>query len=90
MEIEEAIKKKKKAKYSKKDEENILSKDIDLEEEMKDIEKITENKGVKTREINTINMASSYIKNLKFRPIKYKGNVLPYHLRWIFNSSIVI
>ncbi len=81
--------KKKKAKVTrKKDEENILSKDIDVEEEMKELECMNENRGMKPRDISNINYSKNYLKNLKFRPQKYKGNHLPYHLRWIFNNSV--
>ncbi len=81
--------KKKKTKTSrKKDEENILSKDIDVEEEMKELERMNESRGLKPRDISNINYSKSYIKNLKFRPQKYKGNYLPYHLRWVFNNSV--
>jgi hypothetical protein len=82
--------KKKKNKFSKKkDEENILSKDIDVEAEMKELERMNENRGVKLRDTSNINFSKSYIKNLKFRPNKYKGNYLPYHLRWVSNNSVV-
>ena len=68
---------------SKKDEENILSKDIDVEEEMKYI--LDARKILKPRE----DLKSSFtLKNLKFRPQKYKGNHLPYHLRWILNNNV--
>lgn len=83
-------KKKKNKNAKKKDEENILSKDIDVEEEMKELEKMNENKGVKIRDITNQNCTKNYIKNLKFKPQKYKGNYLPYHLRWIFNNTFVI
>ena len=56
---------------------------------MKELEKMNENKGVKIRDITNINSTINYIKNLKFRPQKYKGNYLPYHLRWIFNNTFV-
>jgi hypothetical protein len=82
--------KKKKNKFNKKkDEENILSKDIDVEEEMKELEKMNESRGVKLRDTSNINFSKNYIKNLKFRPNKYKGNYLPYHLRWVSNNSVV-
>jgi len=67
----------------KKDEENILSKDIDIEEEMKYF--LDRKNILKPRE----DLKSHFtIKNLKFRPQKYKGNYLPYHLRWIFNNNV--
>ena len=67
----------------KKDEENILSKDIDIEEEMKYF--LDKKNILKPRE----DLKSHFtIKNLKFRPQKYKGNYLPYHLRWIFNNNV--
>ena len=80
-------KKRKKPKaHLKKDDENILSKDIDVEEEMKYIDKFTDRKILKPRE----ELAQSFftLKNLKFRPQKYKGNYLPYHLRWIFSNNV--
>ena len=81
--------KKKKIKTSrKKDEENILSKDIDMEEEIKQLDRMNENRGFKTRDISNLTYAKSYMKNLKFKPHKYKGSFLPYHLRWIFNNSV--
>ena len=80
-----AIKKKK--IFKKKDEENILSKDIDMEEDIKFLDRITERSGVE-REMSNINYSKSFIKNLKFKPFKYKGAYLPYHLRWIFGNSI--
>jgi len=84
------IKKKKKTKTNrKKDEENILSKDIDVEEEMKELERMTENKGFKPRDLTNVNISKNYIKNIKFKPMKYKGNFLPYHLRWIFHNTVV-
>ena len=68
---------------TKKDDENILSKDIDVEEEMKYI--LDARKILKPRE----DLKSSFtLKNLKFRPQKYKGNYLPYHLRWIFSNNV--
>lgn len=80
---------KKKPKSSRrKDEENILSKDIDVEEEMKELERMNENRGMKPRDLTNLNYSKNYIKNLKFRPFKYKGNYLPYHLRWIFNNTV--
>jgi hypothetical protein len=82
-------KKRKNKINKKKDEENILSKDIDVEEEMKELERMNENKGVKLRDSSNINFSKNYIKNLKFRPHKYKGNYLPYHLRWISNNTVV-
>jgi hypothetical protein len=82
------IKKKKTKAARKKDEENILSKDIDVEEEMKEIERMNENRGMKPRDISNINYSKNYLKNLKFRPQKYKGNYLPYHLRWVFNNAV--
>lgn len=82
------IKRKKTKAARKKDEENILSKDIDVEEEMKELERMNESRGLKPRDISNINYSKNYLKNLKFRPQKYKGNYLPYHLRWIFNNSV--
>jgi hypothetical protein len=83
-------KKRKKIKSNrKKDEENILSKDIDVEEEMKELERMTENKGFKPRDLTNVNISKNYIKNIKFKPMKYKGNFLPYHLRWIFHNTVV-
>lgn len=85
-----ANKKKKKNKTNrKKDEENILSKDIDIEEEMKELERMTENKGFKPRDLTNVNISKNFIKNIKFKPMKYKGNFLPYHLRWIFHNTVV-
>jgi hypothetical protein len=82
------IKKKKKYKSTrKKDEENILSKDIDVEEEMKELERINE-RGLKTRDQTNLNITKNIVKNLKFKPYKYKGTYLPYHLRWIFNNNV--
>jgi len=81
--------KKKKAKsIRKKDEENILSRDIDIEIEMKDIEKINETKTIDYREIR-MNTSRNQLKNLKFLPTKYKGNFLPYHLRWVMSNTSV-
>lgn len=77
----------KKKKKTKRDEENILSKDIDVEEEMKFLEKMNEKSGIQ-REMSNINYSKSFIKNLKFKPQKYKGTYLPYHLRWIFGNSV--
>lgn len=82
-------KKKKNKSNRKKDEENILSKDIDVEEEMKELERMTENKGFKPRDLTNVNISKNYIKNIKFKPMKYKGNFLPYHLRWIFHNTVV-
>lgn len=82
------MKKKKTKAGKKKDEENILSKDIDVEEEMKELERMNEYRGVKQRDISNLNYSKSYIKNLKFKPQKYKGNYLPYHLRWVFNNTV--
>lgn len=82
--LHKAMKKKKKLR---KDEENILSKDIDMDEEMKELEKMADRNGIQ-REMSNINYSRSFIKNLKFRPLKYKGTYLPYHLRWIFGNSI--
>jgi len=84
-----AKKKKKNKSNRKKDEENILSKDIDVEEEMKELERMTENKGFKPRDLTNVNISKNYIKNIKFKPMKYKGNFLPYHLRWIFHNTVV-
>lgn len=80
------VKKRKKPKnFHKKDEENILSKDIDVEEEMKQLERMGERRFIKPRE----DLTPTYtVKNLKFKPQKYKGNYLPYHLRWIFSNNI--
>jgi hypothetical protein len=74
----------KKKKGRKKDEENILSKDIDVEDDLKNFEKITDRV---EREMSNVNFSKSFIKSLKFKPQKYKGNYLPYHLRWIFGNS---
>lgn len=79
--------KEKKKKKIKKDEENVLSKDIDVEEEMKFLEKMNEKSGIQ-REMSNINYSKSFVKNLKFKPYKYKGTYLPYHLRWIFGNQI--
>ena len=38
--------------------------------------------------IANLNFTKNIVKNLKFKPYKYKGNYLPYHLRWIFNNSV--
>jgi hypothetical protein len=67
---------------SKKDEENILSKDIEDDNirYMMDTKK-----NLKPRE----DLKSSFtLKNLRFKPQKYKGSYLPYHLRWIFNNNV--
>ena len=67
---------------SKKDEENILSKDIEDDNirYMMDTKK-----NLKPRE----DLKSSFtLKNLRFKPQKYKGSFLPYHLRWIFNNNV--
>ena len=67
---------------AKKDEENILSKDIDDDNirYMMDTKK-----NLKPRE----DLKSSFtLKNLRFKPQKYKGSFLPYHLRWIFNNNV--
>jgi len=67
---------------SKKDEENILSKDIEDDNirYMMDTKK-----NIKPRE----DLKSSFtLKNLRFKPQKYKGSFLPYHLRWIFNNNV--
>ena len=72
----------KNAHKGKKDEENILSKDIDDDNirYMMDTKK-----NVKPRE----DLKSSFtLKNLRFKPQKYKGSFLPYHLRWIFNNNV--
>ena len=80
-------KKRKKPKgLHKKDDENILSKDIDVEEEMKVLERMGERKIMKPRE--ELAQSTFTLKNLKFRPQKYKGNYLPYHLRWIFSNNV--
>lgn len=81
-----AKKRKKPKSLHKKDEENILSKDIDVEEEMKVLERMGERKIIKPRE--ELAQSSFTLKNLKFRPQKYKGNYLPYHLRWIFSNNV--
>jgi hypothetical protein len=81
--------KKKKKTNRKKDEENILSKDIDVEDEMKELELLTVNKGVKPRDLTNVNISKNFVKNIKFKPMKYKGNFLPYHLRWIFQNTVV-
>ena len=77
----------KKFKKIKRDEENILSKDIDMAEEIKNLERINDRSGVQ-REMSNINYSKSFIKSLKFKPQKYKGQFLPYHLRWIFGNSM--
>ena len=67
---------------AKKDEENILSKDLDDDNirYMMDTKK-----NLKPRE----DLKSSFtLKNLRFKPQKYKGSFLPYHLRWIFNNNV--
>ena len=67
---------------SKKDDENILSKDIedDSIRYMMDTKK-----NLKPRE----DLKSTFtLKNLRFKPQKYKGSFLPYHLRWIFNNNV--
>ena len=67
---------------SEKDEENILSKDIEDDNirYMMDTKK-----NLKPRE----DLKSSFtLKNLRFKPQKYKGSFLPYHLRWIFNNNV--
>ena len=67
---------------SKKDEENILSKDIEDDNirYMMDTKK-----NLKPRE----DLKSTFtLKNLRFKPQKYKGSFLPYHLRWIFNNNV--
>lgn len=72
----------KNAHKGKKDEENILSKDVDDENirYMMDTKK-----NMKPRE----DLKSSFtLKNLRFKPQKYKGSFLPYHLRWIFNNNV--
>ena len=66
----------------KKDEENILSKDIEDDNirYMMDTKK-----NLKPRE----DLKSTFtLKNLRFKPQKYKGSFLPYHLRWIFNNNV--
>ena len=81
--LQKKRKKPKNVHKQKKDEENILSKDIDIEEEMKYF--LDRKNILKPRE----DLKSHFtIKNLKFRPQKYKGNYLPYHLRWIFNNNV--
>jgi len=72
----------KNAHKAKKDEENILSKDLDDDNirYMMDTKK-----NLKPRE----DLKSSFtLKNLRFKPQKYKGSFLPYHLRWIFNNNV--
>ena len=72
----------KNAHKGKKDEENILSKDLDDDNirYMMDTKK-----NIKPRE----DLKSSFtLKNLRFKPQKYKGSFLPYHLRWIFNNNV--
>ena len=67
---------------SKKDEENILSKDIEDDNirYMMDAKK-----NLKPRE----DLKSTFtLKTLRFKPQKYKGSFLPYHLRWIFNNNV--
>ena len=67
---------------SKKDEENILSKDIEDDNirYMMDTKK-----NLKPRE----DLKSTFtLRNLRFKPQKYKGSFLPYHLRWIFNNNV--
>lgn len=81
------LRKKKIKTTRKKDEENILSKDIDVEEEMKEIERLGERRLAKTREAH-MNYTRGSIVNLKFKPQKYKGSFMPYHLRWIFNNTV--
>lgn len=81
-----AKKRKKPKNLHKKDDENILSKDIDVEEEMKVLERMGERKIMKPRE--ELAQSTFTLKNLKFRPQKYKGNYLPYHLRWIFSNNV--
>ena len=90
LNLKNSKKKKKNKSNRKRDEENILSKDIDVEEEMKELERMTENKGFKPRDLTNVNTSKNYIKNIKFRPMKYKGNFLPYHMRWIFHNTVVI
>ena len=42
-------------------------------------------KNIKPRD----DLKSSFtLKNLRFKPQKYKGSFLPYHLRWIFNNNV--
>ena len=66
----------------KKDEENILSKDIE-DDNIKYM--MDTKKTLKPRE----DLKSSFtLKNLRFKPQKYKGSFLPYHLRWIFNNNV--
>ena len=72
----------KNAHKGKKDDENILSKDLEDDNirYMMDTKK-----NVKPRE----DLKSSFtLKNLRFKPQKYKGSFLPYHLRWIFNNNV--
>lgn len=81
-------KKKPKKVVKRKDEENILSKDINIDDDMKDFERINENRQVKQRDLTNLKVTQNYVKNLKFKPMKYKGNYLPYHLRWILSNSV--
>ena len=72
----------KNAHKGKKDEENILSKDID-DDNIRYM--MDTRKNLKPRE----DLKSSFtLKNLRFKPQKYKGSFLPYHLRWIFNNNV--
>lgn len=74
-------KKPKNTHKNKKDDENILSKDIDdTEVNYMDTKKI-----LKPRE----ELKSFFsLQNLKFKPQKYKGRFLPYHLRWVFCKTL--
>ena len=78
---------KRKLKFGK-DEENILSKDIDIEAEMNEYEKMNEH--ITEAKENLLNIPRSFVKSQKFKPTKYKGNFLPFHLRWILNSSVTV
>ena len=89
LKINDKKKKKKQKGTRRKDEENILSKDIDIEEEMKDIENHIDDKP-SSKTSNLKFQGQNFIRNLKFKPQKYKGNHLPYHLRWILNNPVVI
>ena len=67
---------------NKKNEEIILSKDLDDDniQYMMDTKK-----NIKPREDLKSNFT---LKHLRFKPQKYKGVFLPYHLRWIFNNNV--
>lgn len=76
-----------KKKIKKRDDENILSRDIDIEADITTLERLNDKSGVH-REMSNINYSKSFVKSLKFKPQKYKGIYLSYHLRWIFSNSI--